>query len=275
MRSLLLLLLLVWSSQAFAAPAVIGTPVFDDSGASAASSLTISATCPSGNSNVIAIGCVSTRKAGATAVDMGAVTWNGSAMTAVGAAEADTASNGTWTRMYVHTSPTCDNSAHNYVINTNTGTNFLVGGIVFLKDANTASPHDTQATAQDTTGAPTVNVSSATGDLVVDCVTARNSAVDLAVGAGQTIMAAVAETTNATGSTNVEGASSREAGAATVTMSWTVGATPPSWTIVGVSINPAAAAGRRRMVPPQRFLQLPAPFFGVFEWLSPSAWAKE
>lgn len=265
MTGILLLVMMLWSTHVLAAPAVIGTPVFDDSGASAAGSLTISATCPSGNTNVIAVACVSTRKAGTTAVDMGTVSWNGSAMTPVGAAELDTADNGTWTRMYVHTSPTCDNAAHNYVIDTATGTNFLVGGIVFLEDANTASPHDVQATAQGTTGAPTVNVSSAVGDLVIDCVTARNSNVDIAVGAGQTIAAAVAQTTNATAANNVEGASSREAGAASVTMSWTVGATPPSWTIVGASFNPVATATKRSG---------PRYYMRVFEWISPSAWAS-
>lgn len=240
-------LFVLFPTLALAVPAVIGTPVSQDGGANAVGQLTISATCPSGNSNVIAVACVTVKKSGTSAVDLGAITWNGSGMTAVGAGIVETGSAGVYSQMYVHTSPTCDGNAYNYVINMNTNNLFAVGSILFLKDVNTSSPHDTQAGDFDTTGAPTVDVSSAATDLVIDCVNVRRSDADIAAGTGQT--GTVDQTTNATVTNNIEGGMSREAGGTTVTMSWTLGGTTPSWAIVGASFNPAAVVTRKRRAP--------------------------
>jgi hypothetical protein len=267
MTALFCVLLLLLTAPVFAAPAVIGTPVMGNSGASSGTSLTISATCPSGNSNVVAVGCVATHKSSATAVTVDSVTWNGSGMTQVGAAIVDSASNGSFAQLFRHTSPTCDGNAHNYVITLSGSTFFITGGILFLKDTDTTSPHDTQATATNTTGPATVDVSSASGDLVVDCVAMRNSTANMVAGGGQ--VGITSETTNATASSNEEGGQSYEAGAATVTMSWTHNGTP-SWAIVGVSFNPAPGTARRRAVPPQPYMRL----FDFFAPLSPAVFVS-
>jgi hypothetical protein len=252
-------------------PAVIGTPVVGNSGASLQTKLTLSATCPSGNSNVVAVACVATHKQGTTAVNLGAVTWKGAAMTAVAAGVVESSSNGSYARLYVLPNPTCDGTAGNFVINTQSGTNFLVGGILFLKDTNQTTPFDTPvATATGTSGTPSVNVGSATSDLVVDCVSARNSNTNLAAGPGQT--GKVSQTTNATPSSNPEVGHSTEAGAASVTMSWT-GTSSVSWASMGASFNPASgsdAVGKRKHAPPVRILRNVDPLenLGYAAWVA-------
>jgi hypothetical protein len=79
--------------------------------------------------------------------------------------------------------------------------------------------------------APSIAISSATNDLVLDfCVSDGNSATLFAVGASQT---PVHEQEAA--DTDEKSASSYEAGAGSVTMSWTL-AVSDAWTIAGVSI---------------------------------------
>jgi hypothetical protein len=238
-----------------------------NSGGSPGTSLTVAATCPSGNSNVVAVGCLATHKEGTTVPTVDSVTWNGSGMTAVGAVVEHAISSGSVVQLFRHTSPTCDGNAHNYVVTVSGGSFRIVGGILFLKDTDTTSPHDTQASATNTTGAASVDVSSAAGDLVVDCVGARNSTANIVVGADQ--VGVKSETTDVTASANEEGGQSYEAGSATVTMSWTHNGTP-SWAIVGVSFNPAPGTARRRAVPPQPYIQL----FDFFAPLSPAVFVS-
>jgi len=78
-----------------------------------------------------------------------------------------------------------------------------------------------------------ISVVSESGDLVIDV--AADVIDDLTIGAGQT------ENFTDFLQNSVRGGSSREAGAGSVTMSWTIGTTQ-EWCMSGVNINAAAAA---------------------------------
>jgi hypothetical protein len=255
MKSLLVVFFLLVAQSVYAAPAVIGTPVVGNSGASATTTVTVSATCPSGNSNVVAVACLTAHKNGGT-ITVDSVTWNGVGMTGVGTAALEAGSSGAYARLWMLTNPTCDGSAHN-LVGTVSGTNlFMVAAILFLKDTDQTTVIGTPATATGNlaAGAMSVNATSASGELVVDCAALRNSDNNMVAGSGQT-SAGRSETTNASASANTVGGQSYENGAASVTMNWTDSDGSPTWAIQAVSFLPAAA-GRRRMVPPGRFLQL-------------------
>lgn len=96
---------------------------------------------------------------------------------------------------------------------------------------NAASPQS----ASGTTATATVDITSAGGELVIDSVNDNENTIDtLVVGGGQTTIH------NITVSNNTAGASSEEAGAASVTMSWTGLTLSAPWAIIGVSLRPAA-----------------------------------
>lgn len=94
-------------------------------------------------------------------------------------------------------------------------------------------------TGADAASPATVNVSSAAGEVVIDVVGKRDTNETLTIGAGQTL-GAQGETGSATSSQNVQGGHSHEAGAASVTMSWTY-TNNRSWAIMGVALKPSAA----------------------------------
>jgi len=97
------------------------------------------------------------------------------------------------------------------------------------------TPIDTPATNFGTTSPATVAVTSATGDLVVDCVYWVRTAIT--VGALQTSRQ---EQENIGGFSSL--GMSTEPGGATITMSWT--STNARWATGGVSINPSTALPR-------------------------------
>ena len=110
-------------------------------------------------------------------------------------------------------------------------TNVVVAATSYT-GVNQSTPFGTVASTEGYSAAPSVNVSSATGELVVDaCFTASTMTVD-------------ESQTERFNSNYFAGrlAGSSEAGAATVTMSWTRGTTG-WWAIAGVSLKPAAASG--------------------------------
>lgn len=260
MRSLLLTLCL-WllsSLTAWAAPAVIGTPVMGQSGASGTTSFTFSATCPSGNNNVLAVLCVGTKNSGATVVSFTGATWNSEAMTGTGAPAVMGGSNQPTADLYTLANPTCDGSSHTVAVTVDNAS-FSIAGIIFLKDVNLAAPYDTPVPATGATDNPSIVVPSATTDLVIDCIIARNSNTNLTVGGGHTGL--ITQTTNATASTNVEGGQTYAAGASpNVTMSYGNGATPNGWALIGASFNPAVDT-RRRHAPRLMRMLPPSPFF--------------
>ena len=93
------------------------------------------------------------------------------------------------------------------------------------------TPLGTFATQQANSTNPTVNVTSAAGELVYDVVSIRNQPVT--VTAGQT------QRWNINSGSEITGAGSTEPGAATTTMNWTAAST--DWSIGAVPIKPAGS----------------------------------
>ncbi len=110
----------------------------------------------------------------------------------------------------------------------------LVAGTLMMSGVDQTTPNDTAATAAGINSPMTVDVSSETGDLVIDSAIANTTSIT--VGGSQTQRWNISPSTDS-------GAASTEAGAATVTMSWTFGGGPLRWATIGVNINAAAAAG--------------------------------
>jgi hypothetical protein len=103
------------------------------------------------------------------------------------------------------------------------------------------TPVGTRANATGASALPTVNVSGATDDLIVDCLFATliDSAAVLQAGAGQTQRVAIGFASNF----NRLG-SSTEPGAPSVTMSWTDDISAiTAWAISGVALKAAAGGG--------------------------------
>lgn len=127
-----------------------------------------------------------------------------------------------------------------YLVNPDTGTNNIVGnltagteivlGFTSWTCVNQSTPLGTQAKAAGSGTTPSVNVSSASGELVIDAVETFGGT--LSVGAGQT------QRINRNDGAGFLLGTSTEAGAGTVTMSWTKSASS-SWAIIGVPIKPA------------------------------------
>lgn len=114
----------------------------------------------------------------------------------------------------------------------------IVASAISFTGVNQTTPLGTfvGATGQSTTA--TVNVSSKPGELVLDTVTTSGDANILTANAGQTERW---DLFSGTGDlNNVRGGGSTEAGAASVTMSWTLGASKV-WAIGAVAIKPAAS----------------------------------
>ncbi len=120
------------------------------------------------------------------------------------------------------------------VVVTFSGARSGVAGVTSWYNVDQLDPLGSQVNDAGTSAGPaTVTVISATGEVVVDTAMCRNSVQTLTVGASQT------ERWNAVdGGTNTRGAGSNEAGAASVTMSWTLGASC-NWAIMAVPLKPA------------------------------------
>ena len=118
----------------------------------------------------------------------------------------------------------------------------FTGGVVNVINVVTRTgvdpnnPLGTPATADGAGGAPTINVTSGEGELVIDSVGAvQDDPGTLNVGANQTLRVRQATT----GSYNVTCGISDELGQASVTMSWTAtSGNPLGWAIVAVPLTP-------------------------------------
>lgn len=162
-----------------------------------------------------------------TAQSISGVTYAGTAMTNIGGA---TDSADDRAQQWKLSNPA---TGTNNVIVSFSGSVHAVCGAVSFTGAHqtTASLTGTQATATGNSGTPSVNVSSASGEIVID--TLGFFVAIATVGAGQT------QRWNATASLEY-GAGSTEAGASTTTMSWTLDDIFP-WALVGVGVKPAPA----------------------------------
>lgn len=123
-----------------------------------------------------------------------------------------------------------DTGTHDVVVSM-AGSVDVVATAVGLTGINQSSPLANEIDAEGTSTTPSVTVSSAAGDWVLDCVTWDiDGAASVTPGAGQTQLG------QDTQGGNCGHAVSWKSGAASVTTSWTIGASK-DWSIVGVSIN--------------------------------------
>jgi hypothetical protein len=155
------------------------------------------------------------------------VTYGGTAMTLVG-----TINNGADTRIYIYRllNPTSGTATISVVLNGAPGKGASVGAIDY-SGVDQSTPLGTFASATGSSASPTLNVFSASGQLVFDVLSVRQTTA-LTAGAGQT------ERWDFASSEIRGGASTESATAATTTMSWTSG--NGKWAIGGVAIRPAA-----------------------------------
>src|SRR5262249_3242813 len=112
----------------------------------------------------------------------------------------------------------------------------LVGGAASFSNVDLTTPHGAFVSAIGNSTTASVAVPSAAGELVVDTAAATGDANSLTVGAGQTQRWNAA---TGNGGGEARGAGSTEPGAASVTMSWTLGASK-NWSIGAVSLKPSA-----------------------------------
>ena len=156
------------------------------------------------------------------------VTYGGTALTLVG----EILTNGN-ARMHLYSllNPTSGTANVVITLNANPDKGIAVGVTTFT-NVDQTTPLGTFAGTENKTTMPTVAVTSATGELVYDVVSLRNTT--MTVGSGQTQLYNID-----TGGEIQGGGASTKPGAASVTMSWTA-AGSQDWAIGAVSIKPAA-----------------------------------
>ncbi len=194
------------------------------SGTGTGTPVTVSHTT-SGTGRLMLVGISGAVSSGTVAVS--GVTYGGVALSLVGTATA-AAYQKTWIYQLVAPATGTANVVVTFSTAPNTG---AVVGVMTFTGVDQSVPLGTFAGANGTSAAPSVNVSSASGELVFDTV---NHYWPLTVGANQT------QRWN-TGSGSIYGGGSSEPGAATVTMSWTASGSD-TWAIGAVPIKPAALA---------------------------------
>lgn len=184
-------------------------------------SLTFSHTVGAGSDKILIVGVgLYSNKA------VSGITYNGVSLNFL--AKQSRGSPNVWTELWYLKNP--DSGTHDIVI-TNSITR-IVGGASSYFGVEQASTFGTVAKRSSWSRFPSVDVSSAIDELVVDAF-ACQGANTATVGAGQT------QRWNRNYSTYVRGGGSSEAGAGTVTMSWTLGGNE-NWAIVAVAMKPAA-----------------------------------
>ena len=194
---------------------------------SATNPITFNHTC-SGHDRYLIVG-ISSRSGGAT---VSSVTYGGVAMTALG-----TAANLSFSVMFMYGLVNPPGGTNQVSVTMSAVSQIVIAAVCFNGVAQTSST-GTFASATGTNAAPSVNVTSATGELVVDTLAHREASpvTTVTVGAGQ--FQIWQDNTGAT-TADILGAGSTEPGAATVTMSWTATASA-RWAIGGISLRPAA-----------------------------------
>jgi hypothetical protein len=164
-----------------------------------------------------------------------AVTWNGVSMTKI----ADSAESGFSRRVTVWALLAAATGVHNFVITEPTGGfKAWVLQMVSVQNVNASTPTGTVVTATGTSTPATVNVTSASGELVIDFVSTGpgSDVTGMTVGAGQTQQVNLA---SGTAVTDIRGGASVEAGTATVTMSWSIATGGiGNWAIAAIPIKP-------------------------------------
>lgn len=166
---------------------------------------------------------------------LSSVTSGGNAATSLGAAL--DSGNNIYGQMFIYknsgTSPTTIQANFSEVMNS------VTIGTITLKNVDQTASTGTRATATGTSTTPSVNVSSAAGELVLDLMCSPDRTAT--IGASQT------DRINVNDTGNHRHASSQEDGAGTTTMSWTLGSIA-AWGIQGIAFKPSADATACRMM---------------------------
>jgi len=232
------------------APPAFDAPSQGTTGSTDVSSLTVSHTVGAGGANRILVVGVNIFSSVDPFPTVSSMTYAGQTMIFLAAQNDDVAPN---TRirseMWYITAPAT--GANNIVITFSAILRAVAGGMSYT-NVNQTTPFGTAATATANSMTPSVAVSSAAGELVVDTVGIReNPAVNqtLTVGAGQTQRYNLRSWTSGTNN-NVVGAGSEEAGAASVTMSWTPFDARP-WAIVAAPLKPAGGCATPEAIGPE------------------------
>jgi hypothetical protein len=192
-----------------------------------ATSLTFSHTCTGSDRLLIVALCVQSGASSPTA------TYNGTSMTLVDSITS------TWVHTYMFRLIAPTTGANNVALSW-TGSDAAIGLATSYTGVDQTTPLGTSATASGTSTAVTVDVSSASGELVVDAV-----AYDQNCG-GQTITVGASQTERlnilTVSACGITAGMSTESGAGATTMSWT-GSDSQNWTTVGVPLKPSGATG--------------------------------
>ena len=209
-------------------------------GSTAVGNLTVSHTVVSNTNGILIVG-VNIFSTNATFPTVSTMTYNGAAMTFLaGVTDPGNPNPRIRSEMWYIKAP--DIGTHDIYMTFSANLIAVAGGMSYTGVDQTI-PLGSAVTASAYNGtAPTVNVSSAAGELVVDTVGIRQNSPGfnqtLTAGAGQTERYNNVSGTNS--NSNVVGAGSEEAGAASVTMSWTA-LSSGNWAIVAAALKPASS----------------------------------
>jgi hypothetical protein len=160
--------------------------------------------------------------------------FNGAALTQHGSWVA----NGSNCRVGLFYRVNADIGTYNITFATWSGNKLMVVARSSWSGVDGTTPLGTSATATGDGTAPSVNVSSATGEVVVDAIVFRDltSSPTLTVGSGQTEIAANASSGGT--SLGARHGFSQEAGASSVTMSWSI-SDSRDWALLAAALKPS------------------------------------
>jgi len=195
-----------------------------------ASSITVSHTTGSGSNRLMLVGISYNNDDYETVTG---VTYNGTSLTQVG-----TVNNSDDARVCIYSLVAPDSGTHNVIINFSDALNDgAIAGVVTFTGVDQSTPLGTFAssTGDDSTPA-TVNISSASGELVFGVVSSEYEALTASSGQNQHWNMSIS-------GADTNGAGGTDAGAPTVTMSWSLDPSYNHWAIGGVSIKPSGSTG--------------------------------
>jgi hypothetical protein len=195
-------------------------------GSVASGNVTVSGVVPTGANRLMLVG-ISWKPDSASAII--SVAFGGTPLTSIGTSYVG---NDHRVDMYQLVNPSTDSA--NVVVSFNGSTKGSHVSVSTFAGVNQATPLGTRANATGDNTVPTVNVASASGDLVFDVLTSEKDGTAVSVGAGQTSL----WTTGTTNITEIRSAGSTEpATGANTVMSWSNPG--KKWALSAVAIKPA------------------------------------
>lgn len=206
-----------------------------NTGTPLASTLTVNLTVGSISDGIIVIGA--NIHSNGSNVSVGTLLVDGATATFVAAAND---ASGSRSELWYFLAPAAGSRAIAVTLAAAATRRFVVGAVSY-SGVDQVTPVGTAVTATGNSTSGSVVVTSATGELVVDTFAKRDTNEVLTVNGAQT-QRYIDQTTNGTTSSNVIGAGSEQAGAASVTMSWSWLTNSRRWAQVGVPLKPAGAA---------------------------------